>query len=168
MEKRDLYDENRELTGETVYKGEPIPEGKYIIVVLVYIQNSEGKFLIQKRSKLKDGKYATTGGHVKSGETSVEGILSEVREELGLELNPEDLVLYYGNHSAEQQVFWDDYYIKLDIDDISKLKLQEEEVESVKWATAEEMKQMMKDGEFLRNHYEEFEILLDWLDKKGE
>ena len=168
MEKRDLYDENRELTGETVYKGEPIPEGKYIIVVLVYIQNSEGKFLIQKRSKLKDGKYATTGGHVKSGETSVEGILSEVREELGLELNPEDLVLYYGNHSAEQQVFWDDYYIKLDIDDISKLKLQEEEVESVKWATVEEMKQMMKDGEFLRNHYEEFEILLDWLDKKGE
>ena len=168
MEKRDLYDENRELTGETVYKGEPIPEGKYIIVVLVYIQNSEGKFLIQKRSKLKDGKYATTGGHVKSGETSVEGILSEVREELGLELNPEDLVLYYGNHSAEQQVFWDDYYIKLDIDDISKLKLQEEEVESVKWATAEEMKQMMKDGEFLRNHYEEFEILLDWLEKQGE
>ena len=168
MEKRDLYDENRELTGETVYKGEPIPEGKYIIVVLVYIQNSEGKFLIQKRSKFKDGKYATTGGHVKSGETSVEGILSEVREELGLELNPDDLVLYYGNHSAEQQVFWDDYYIKLDIDDISKLKLQEEEVESVKWATAEEMKQMMKDGEFLRNHYEEFEILLDWLDKKGE
>jgi 8-oxo-dGTP pyrophosphatase MutT (NUDIX family) len=168
MEKRDLYDENRELTGETVYKGEPIPEGKYIIVVLVYIQNSEGKFLIQKRSKLKDGKYATTGGHVKSGETSVEGILSEVREELGLELNPDDLVLYYGNHSAEQQVFWDDYYIKLDIDDISKLQLQEEEVESVKWATAEEMKQMMKDGEFLRNHYEEFEILLDWLDKKGE
>ena len=168
MEKRDLYNENRELTGETVYKGEPIPEGMYIIVVLVYIQNSEGKFLIQKRSKLKDGKYATTGGHVKSGETSVEGILSEVREELGLELNPEDLVLYYGNHSAEQQVFWDDYYIKLDIDDISKLKLQEEEVESVKWATAEEMKQMMKDGKFLRNHYEEFEILLDWLDKKGE
>ena len=168
MEKRDLYDENRELTGETVYKGEPIPEGKYIIVVLVYIQNSDGKFLIQKRSKLKDGKYATTGGHVKSGETSVEGILSEVREELGLELNPDDLVLYYGNHSAEQQVFWDDYYIKLDIDDISKLKLQEEEVESVKWATAEEMKQMMKDGEFLRNHYEEFEILLDWLEKQGE
>ena len=166
MEKRDLYDENRELTGETIYKGEPIPEGKYIIVVLVYIQNSEGKFLLQKRSKLKDGKYATTGGHVKSGENSVEGILSEVREELGLELNPDDLILYYGNHSAEQQVFWDDYYIKMD--DISKLKLQEEEVESVKWATAEEIKQMMRDGEFLINHYEEFEILLDWLDKQGE
>ena len=57
------------------------------------------------------------------GRKSLEEVLAKLKE-LGLELNPDDLVLYYGNHSAEQQVFWDDYYIKLDIDDISKLKLQ--------------------------------------------
>ena len=56
MEKRDLYDINRRLTGETIYKGEEIPEGSYITVVLVYIQNSEGKFLFQKRSKRKNGR----------------------------------------------------------------------------------------------------------------
>ena len=39
------------LTGETVFKGEPIPFGKFIIVVLSIIQNSKGEFLIQKRSK---------------------------------------------------------------------------------------------------------------------
>ena len=55
MEKRDLYDENRKLTGETVYKGEKTPDGRYIVVVLVFIQNSEGKFLIQKRSECKNG-----------------------------------------------------------------------------------------------------------------
>lgn len=65
IEKRDLYDENRNLIGETIFKGEEIPEGKYIVVVLVFIQNSEGKFLIQKRSERKNGKYATTGGHPK-------------------------------------------------------------------------------------------------------
>lgn len=53
IEKRDLYDENRNLTGETIFKGEDIPEGKYIVVVLVFIQNSEGKFLIQKEVKEK-------------------------------------------------------------------------------------------------------------------
>ena len=37
MEKRDLYDEKRNLTGETIYKGEPVPDGKYIIVVLIFI-----------------------------------------------------------------------------------------------------------------------------------
>lgn len=43
MEKRDLYDENRNYTGETIYKGEKIPEGRYISVVLIFIQNSKEK-----------------------------------------------------------------------------------------------------------------------------
>ena len=72
MEKRDLYDKDRNLTGEFIFKGEPVPKGKYIIVILVMIQNSKGEFLIQKRSKQKGGKFAATGGHVKSGQTSVE------------------------------------------------------------------------------------------------
>ena len=53
MEVRDLYDKDRNLTGETILKGEQIPENRYIIVMLIFIQNSEGKFLIQKRSKQK-------------------------------------------------------------------------------------------------------------------
>ena len=43
MEKRDLYDFNRNLTGKTIFKGDPIPDNNYIIVVLVFIQNSDGK-----------------------------------------------------------------------------------------------------------------------------
>ena len=50
MEKRDLYDINRSLTGKTICKGEPIPKNNYIVVVLVFIQNNDGKFLIQKRN----------------------------------------------------------------------------------------------------------------------
>ena len=41
MEKRDLYDKNRNLIGKTIYKGESVPEGSYIIVVLMDIQNLE-------------------------------------------------------------------------------------------------------------------------------
>ena len=104
IEKRDLYDKNRNLTGETIYKGEEIPEGKYINVVLVFIQNSEGKFLIQKRSEIKNGKYATTGGHPKSGETSIQGIITEVKEEIGVDVNPQDLVLYYEGRSDSEKV----------------------------------------------------------------
>ena len=81
MEKRDLYDKNRNLTGKTIYKGESIPEGSYIIVVLIYIQNSKGEFLLQKRSARKNGLWATTGGHPKSGEDSIQGILTEVKED---------------------------------------------------------------------------------------
>lgn len=163
MEKRDLYDENRKLTGETILKGEEIPEGRYIIVVLVFIQNSEGKFLIQKRSERKNGKYATTGGHPKSGEDSIQGIITEVKEEIGLDINPEDLQLYFGGKSDKEKVFWDDYYVKMDVENIEKLELQAEEVESVCWLSVEEINKLMKQDKFFRNHYEEFEILLDWL-----
>ena len=166
MEKRDLYDENRNLTGETIYKGEEIPEGKYIIVVLVFIQNSQGKFLIQKRSEIKNGKYATTGGHPKSGESSIQGIITEVKEEIGIDLRPEDIELYYGGRSDSERVFWDDYYAKIDVPDINKLQLQEEEVESVHWFSADEINELRKQDKFFMNHYEEFEVLLDWLENR--
>ncbi len=168
LERRDLYDENRKLTGETIFKGEEIPEGKYIVVVLIFIQNSEGNFLIQKRSERKNGKYATTGGHPKSGEDSVQGIITEVKEEIGLDIKPQDIQLYYGGKSKSEKVFWDDYYIKMDVPDIDKLKLQEEEVASVHWFSADEIKKLMKEDRFFKNHYEEFEILLDWLNNNSK
>ena len=167
MEKRDLYDSNRNFTGETIFKGDKTPEGRYIIVVLVFIQNSKGNFLIQKRSKKKNGKYATTGGHPKSGESSIQGILAEVKEEIGLKLKPDNLQLYYSGKSEEERVFWDDYYIKIDIEDIKKLKFQDEEVEDVEWFSESEIMELMKQDKFFKNHYEEFEILIDWL-KKAE
>ncbi len=163
MEKRDLYDRERNITGETILKGEKIPKDRYIIVVLVFIQNSEGKFLIQKRSKRKNGKYATTGGHLKAGESSIQGIITEVREEIGLNLNSSDLKLYFSGRSEIEKVFWDDYYVKMNIKEIKKLKLQKEEVSLVEWLSEDEIKQLMKEDKFFKNHYEEFEILLDWL-----
>ena len=167
MERRDLYDINRNITGETIYKGENIPADRYIVVVLVYIQNSEGKFLIQKRSERKNGLYATTGGHPKSGESSIQGIITEVNEEIGLKLDSKDLKLYFTGRQDKERVFWDDYYVKMDVKEINKLKLQEEEVSSLEWFSEDEIKQLMKEGKFFRNHYEEFEILLDWLNRKN-
>ena len=166
MEIRDLYDSERNLTNETILKGEMIPKGRYIVVVLVFIQNNEGKFLIQKRSEGKNEKYATTGEHPKSGESSLQGILTEVKEEIGLKLNPDDLQLYYSGKSEKERVFWDDYYIKMDVKDIKKLKLQEEEVENVEWFSESEIIELMKQDRFFKNHYEEFEILIDWLKNK--
>ena len=159
MEKRDLYDIERNNTGETIFKGEEIPDNRYIVVVLVFIQNSEGKYLIQKRSDRKNGKYATTGGHPKSGESSIQGIITEVYEEIGLKLNPEDLKLYFSGRTDEKRVFWDDYYIKMDVENIEELKLQKDEVSSVEWFSEDEIKQLEKEGKFFENHYGEFEVL---------
>lgn len=166
MERRDLYDKDRNLTGKTILKGEKIPEGSYIIVMLIFIQNSEGKFLIQRRSKEKNGLLAATGGHAKTGETSIQAIQTEVKEEIGLDLPEEKIELYFSGRQDKERVFFDDYYIKLDIKDISKLTLQKEEVDSVCWMSADEIVEAKKNGEFFMNHFEEFETLIEWLKSK--
>ena len=44
---------------------------------------------------------------------------------------------------------FDDYFFLEEDLDLESLKLQEEEVQAVKWASREEIKTMIKDGEFI-------------------
>ena len=162
MEKRDLYDINRNLTGETIYKGDSIPDGKFILVVLSFIQNSKGEFLIQKRSVQKGGKYASTGGHAKTGETSIQAMMTEINEELALNANEDELHLVYSGREDEDKIFFDLYYMKKDFS-TNSLILQKEEVESVKWMTVNEIKQLISTNEFLDSNIDEFYKILDYL-----
>ena len=166
MEKRDLYDINKKLTGETIYKNEKIPANRYILVVLVFIQNSQGKFLIQKRSKQKDGKYASTGGHPKTGEASIDGMITEIKEELGLTVKPEELELIFSGQENVKQVFFDIYYMRKDFN-ISDLKLQKEEVDFVEWLSFKEIETLIKKDLFLESHAEELYRLKEIFEKRG-
>ena len=160
MEKRDLYNENKELTGKTIYKNEEIPEGYFILMVVAFIENNEGLFLIQKRSDIKGGEWAFTGGHPKSGENSKEGLYTEIKEELGIDaINP---ILF--KEAKGKNTFCDLYYLKQDIklEDIIK---QDEEVEEVVYASKEEIEDLYNKGLFKKGHYMMF---MDLLKYKGE
>ena len=143
MEYRDLYDENRNLTGEKITKNQTVPKGKYYVTVMVFITNSNGEILLQKRSKQKGRLWATTGGHPTSGQNSLQGIQTEIFEELGINIKEDDLTLYKTIKTEDD--FVDLYYLKQDID-IAKLKLQKEEVEDVKWFTQQEIKNLIIDN----------------------
>lgn len=152
MEIRDLYDIDRNIVGK-IKKDEIIPENFYILVVIIFMQNKDGKFLIQKRSEIKGGKWATTGGHPKSGESSYQGIITEVKEELGIDISKED-VKFLKTKIGHGMIF-DLYYVKMDID-LSKLVLQSEEVADVKLSSIPEIKEMIENGEFHESHGKAF------------
>ena len=162
MELRDLYDKDRKLTGEKIYKGQNIPQGRYYITVVIFIQNSKNEFLLQKRSKKKDGKWATTGGHPISGQTSEEGIITEVKEELDIDIVSENIKLFKTIKTKDD--FVDIYYLKEDVD-ITKIKIQKEEVSDIKWATIEEIKKLIKSEAFSTSYAEFFQFCLDYLKK---
>lgn len=140
MELRDLYNEKLELTGKTYHKGDSIPEGYYPMVVMIAIQNSEGKFLMQKRVPSKGGDWGVTGGHPKSGENCIEGIITEVKEELGVDITNQEIIEF--DHGCDGEDCFRMYYTKLDLD-ITKLNIQLEELTEVKWFSMEELQDMV-------------------------
>ena len=161
MEKRDLYDENRYLTGKTIFKNEEIPEGCFILMVVAFIQNTEGKFLIQKRSEEKGGEWAFTGGHPKAGETSLQGIKTEIKEELGIAIdNP---ILF--KEASGKNTYCDLYYVNKNVN-LADVLIQEEEVSKVKFAAKEEIEEMFKNGIFKKGHYMMFKDCLNYLNNK--
>ena len=156
-ELRDSYDISKNKTGLTYYKGEILPDGHYYLVVIIIIQNNKGEFLIQKRSVRKDGTWALTGGHPKSGESSLEGILTEVKEEIGLDLSQNPILVETYN---DENTIVDIYYIKEEAN-IDNLVLQVEEVEQVRWASLEEIEAMNSKKIFHETHYEIFHKCLN-------
>lgn len=158
MEIRDLYDENKRLTGQTIRKGEKVPSGAYIIIVKVFIENKDGKLLLQKRNKniYGGGKWAITSGHPKSGESSLEGAITEVYEELGIDISSENLELI--DTMVEENVISDVYRVVMNID-LKDIKLQKEEVSEVKFASYDETLELIEKGMFFKFHKQPFKII---------
>lgn len=166
MEYLGLYDENGKYTGEKVARSEKeqISCGKYFRVTIIFIQNSKGEFLIQKVSQAKGNVYATTGGHVQNGVSSLETIKQEVFEELGLLLNIDDINLFA--IEKRPHVFHDSYYTKIDVA-VDELKLQLEEVASVEWMTVEKINDLIEQNLFRKGNIRPFNDLLEIL-KSGQ
>lgn len=160
MELRDLYDRNGNLTGKTYYKGDTIPDGFYPMVVMVVIRNSNGDFLMQKRTPNKGGDWGVTGGHPKSGETPIEGIITEVKEELGLDFSKENFIEY--DSGCDGKDCYKMYYVTKDID-INDITIQESELTEVRWFTMDELKSMVNSGELNENQIACFNKVCDYI-----
>ena len=150
MELWDLYDAQRNLTGKTVVRGEPIPKGLTHLVIHICIFNSKGEMLIQQRSSDKstwaDLWDVTIGGSVSAGESSQTGAQRELLEELGLEA---DFTDRFPDFSTSFPGGFDDTYILHMEPELSSLRLQPEEVQAVRWATEEEILTMVDNGTFI-------------------
>lgn len=156
MELWEVLDEAGNPTGEIMgkYDKKVFERGMYHLGTDVWIINSEDKILIQKRSeqkRLESNVWAMTGGSVILGEKSPETIVREAKEELNIDINPNDLKLITKFRTGN--VWIDTYILKCDYD-ISKMKFQENEVSEAKWATWQEIDELVKNGQFIKNRWE--------------
>ncbi len=162
MELWDVYDKDRNLTGKTMERDSGYIEGEYHLIVHICVFNSEGKMLIQQRQPFKKGWSGlwdvTVGGSSVAGETSRQSAERELAEEIGLSLDFSDK---RPSITVDFEHGFDDYYLFNKDIDISQLKLQYEEVKQVKWATMEEILDMIDDKIFIPYYKSFIETLFE-------
>lgn len=146
MEIVDKYDNKRLPLNKTGIRDENIP-GEYGNSVHVWIMNSKGDFLMQKRSPFKKkfpNMYAQTGGAVDAGETPLDAALRECKEELGVDIPKDNIELVLS--FKRKFDFVDIFLAKINID-INNIILQEEEVSEVSWIPLNKLKEMIESKE---------------------
>lgn len=156
MELWEVLDSDGNPTGEIMKKYDKtvFDRGLYHLGSDVWIINDEKKILIQKRAKnkkLEPNVWAMTGGSVILGENSLETIIREAREELGININPEELRIVTRFRTGN---VWIDAYLIKNNYDISQMQLQEEEVSDVRWATWNEINELVDRGMFIAHRWE--------------
>ena len=88
--------------------------------------------------------WEDTHGGVKSGETSIEGMKRELKEELGLDIDDNELILV--KTLKRKNVFRDCYIILKDIS-VDSINFNDNEVMNCKYVSIEEFKEIIKNGE---------------------
>ena len=174
----DVLDKEGMYTGKVETREKCSKDGLWHKAVVVFIINSKGQVLLQRRSPNKktwpNMWDVTVGGNVLAGEFGFEAAIREAKEELGIELEKEDITFIGSVISSNKRGdiinnYFNEYYIANKEIDETKLQLQEEEVSEVKWINKEEIIDKInnnydgitdKEGcwEYLIKYYE-------WLDK---
>lgn len=160
MEIWDVLDKSGKRTGKTVVRGKRgLSKGEYHLVVHIWIFDRQGNILIQRRSDdrpLMPGEWAATGGSALSNESSRHAASRELFEELGIRLQRSRLKLI--KRMLRRFSITDIWAARCDVD-ISELKLQKEEVAEAKWVTPDELRLMIKNGDFHNYGRDYFDLI---------
>lgn len=149
-ELRDIYDKNRMKTGKIKKREDTLLEDEFYIASYVCLFNVNGEMLIQKRHS--DKKWCpniwdfSVGGCSIAGETSQQTAEREMMEEIGHKRNLADAKPNFSVSIAHG--FFDFYLLNENIK-IDCLNLQYNEVEQVKWASEDEVFELLDKKEFV-------------------
>ena len=137
MELWDIYDRQRRTTGRFHVRGTPMGRGEYHLTAFVWVFNRQRELLLTNC-------WAATGGAALVGETSLQTVRRELREETGIEADEADfhLVRSFREHST----FSDVYFLFHDIP-LSALHLQPGETTEARWVSKAGLEALVASGE---------------------
>lgn len=168
MEIFDLYDMERTKLNATIERKKKLPESAYRMVVHVCIFNSQNEMLIQQRQSDK-GQWPnmwdiSVGGCVMAGENSRQAAEREVFEEIGYKVNLQHTRPHF---TINFETGFDDIFLMQADLELSSLTKQEEEVQDIKWASKDEILQLLEKKQFIPYYKSFIEFVFETKTKRG-
>ena len=148
----DILDENGNATGRVHERGKPMNAGEHHLEVNVWIENDNGEYLISQRSPNKSfpNIWECTGGNAVAGEDSLTTALKEVKEELGIILEPQNGRIIQHRLPCSTigcQGLIDIWLFRQNVDILTVI-LAPDETSNAMWASRTEINRMISEGTF--------------------
>ena len=152
----DVYDKNRNVTGKVINRRDisVLTNDEYIITVHCFIINVSNQILLTQRSfnKNRGGEWEETHGGLRAGEKSIDGIRRELQEEIGVDVQNDELKLI--KILKKKNKFRDIYILRKNIP-LYSLKYNDGEVINCKYVSLNEFKSMIENDECTFEKFEE-------------
>ena len=164
MEYLQVFDENKKMLNEKIERElkKELTDNRFFMIILLFIQNEKGELLVQKTSVNRNNELAFTGGHVTFGDDGFKTVIKEAKEELGIDLLPDEVKLI--DTLCVRNAYVEIYYSNKKIN-IDELKLQDEEVDYVKWYSIDQIDKFIEEDNFRKGHIEPYKVLKKYLNK---
>ena len=145
----DIYNEKNEALNLIKMRSEAHKQGLWHRSSHIWVYNDHSEILLQLRSSSKvifpDKWDVSAAGHIGTGEKPLESALRELKEEIGITANSEDLKLYkIIKHSSIFNNLLDSalhyvYFLEFN-SNIGNLKIQKEEVSKIRFCHTDALK----------------------------
>jgi isopentenyl-diphosphate Delta-isomerase len=158
----DVLNSSGKKTGRVVTKSQVHKLGLWHSAAHIWIYNSKGELLLQKRSMQKENYPGlwdiSVAGHVSAGEKPKEAAIRELSEELGIKVDPKKLKkIFVTKASIDHKDTYHDrefdyvYILKSEIPP-NKLKLQKEEVSAIELISLQKFEKELKNKKMTKRY----------------
>lgn len=101
-------------------------------VYLIFIRNNQVLLLRRANTGYEDGNYGLPAGHLEDNESITDGLRREIKEEIDLDIKPQEVTLAHVMHRKEKDIRVDFFFTAQNVEGEPK-NMEPEKCDDLSW-----------------------------------